>query len=206
MPKAADMNINTRLSFSQRPTVYLAGPITGLEFDNAQDWRYRVAQELAGAGIDAFSPLRAKEYLRSEGPLEDQYLDLHPLSSGRGIMTRDRYDCTQRDMVLVNLLGATRVSIGTVMEIAWADLARKPIVCVMEADNIHRHAMLNEAVGFEVRTLDEAVLITKAILLPEAAAPQVGGVVKTQAGAVDGEGEVLSRESLARDSWALRKD
>jgi hypothetical protein len=37
-------------------------------------------------------------------------------------MTRDRFDATRCDVLLVNLLGAERVSIGTMMEVAWADL------------------------------------------------------------------------------------
>lgn len=188
-----------------RPTVYLAGPITGLEYDNAEDWRGLVALELQEAGIDAFSPLRAKEFLRSLGPLEDQYHNLHPLSSSRGIMTRDRFDCTTRDLVFVNLLGSRRVSIGTVMEIAWADLLRKPIVCVMEEDNVHRHGMVTEAVGFEVRTLAEAVAITKAILLPRAGSvdPQAGHV--DEAGVSD-SGEGSDFERVRSESWELANE
>lgn len=201
--RTTPITVNTHVTYARRPTVYLAGPITGLEYDSAQDWRSQVVDELQVAGIDAFSPLRAKEYLRTQGALEDQYLDLHPLSSARGIMTRDRYDCTNRDMLFVNLLGAQRVSIGTVMEVAWADLARKPIVLVMEEDNVHRHAMLTEAVGFEVRTLDEAILITKAILLPQAVAPTVGGVAGHEAGRAD-EG-TPHVEAPAPTSASLRK-
>jgi hypothetical protein len=80
-------------------------------------------------------------------------------------MTRDRFDATRCDVLLVNLLGAERVSIGTVMEIAWADLRRTPIVAVMEEGNVHEHGMVNEAIGFRVTTLDEALNIIKSILI-----------------------------------------
>lgn len=152
---------------NHRFSVYLAGPITGLTFDGAADWRLKATDALAGFGIKGFSPLRAKDYLRSVGELTalcEGYGDLNCLSAPRGIMTRDRYDATHCNALLVNFLGATRVSIGTAMEIAWADLARIPVVVAMEAKgNPHDHGMINEAIGFRVTTIDEAIDVVKAI-------------------------------------------
>lgn len=150
-----------------RGTVYLAGPIAGLSYDQSCDWRTAAESALHAAGIRALSPMRMKEYLKDVrcfsgtcGPEGN----LGPLSGPRAVMTRDRFDATRCDVLLVNLLGATKVSIGTVMEIAWADLKRTPIVCICEPDNIHRHAMLDEAVGFWAISLDEGVEIVKAII------------------------------------------
>lgn len=150
-------------------SVYLAGPISGLTYDQADDWRRIAYDELARGGIHAMSPLRYKEYLRHMvagelSPTCAGYGELHCLSSPRGIMTRDRMDATRCDALLVNFLGATRVSIGTVMEIAWADAHRIPVVCVMEeSGNPHEHAMISEAIGFRVKTLDEAIHVVRAI-------------------------------------------
>ena len=113
-----------------KPSVYLAGPIAGLHYDAAQDWRSAVRDALAPE-IDAFSPLRSKEYLRKEGVLRDQYA-YAPLSSDRGITTRDHFDCQRCDIIFCNLLGANSVSIGTVMEIAWSYSYSKPLVLLME--------------------------------------------------------------------------
>ncbi len=113
------------------------------------------------------SPLRGKDYLRGIPALTADcagYGALNCMSSPRGIMTRDRFDATRCDALLVNLLGAARVSIGTVMEIAWADACRTPIVVAMEpAGNVHEHAMIAEAIGFRVPTLAEAIHVIKAI-------------------------------------------
>jgi nucleoside 2-deoxyribosyltransferase len=149
--------------------VYLAGPITGLTYGECTDWREFAVTSLAMAGIKGLSPMRAKEYLASLGRLSgtcEEYQHLGVMSTPRGIMTRDRFDATRCDVLLVNLLGADRVSIGTVMEIAWADVCRTPIVCAMEPEreNIHSHAMLFEAIGMRVPTLEEALHVTKAIL------------------------------------------
>ena len=153
-------------------SVYLAGPITGLTYDEGSDWRVAVKEELADHGIEAFSPLRAKEYLRvygqldSAGTTKSKYLGHHPLSDPPGIVARDRNDCTRKDMVLVNFLGAEIVSIGTCIELGWADAARVPIVIVMEEDNIHRHSLVNQLAGYITTDLEDALAIVKAVLLP----------------------------------------
>jgi nucleoside 2-deoxyribosyltransferase len=148
-------------------TAYLAGPITGLDYAGATDWRDHATACLAPFGIKALSPLRSKGYLRGVESFSadgDVYRDLSVLSTNRGIMTRDRHDATRCDVLLVNLLGAERVSIGTVMEIAWADACRTPIVCAIEPKgNPHEHGMVLEAIGFRVTHLDDAINIVKAI-------------------------------------------
>lgn len=151
------------------PAVYLAGPITGLSYDRASDWRRGIISALAAVGIKALSPMRAKEYLAQlAAPISgtgEEYAHLGPLSLPRGVMTRDRFDATRCDVLLVNLLGAKTISIGSVMEIAWADTHRIPIIAVMEpAGNPHEHMMINEALGYRVASLDDAVHIVKAIL------------------------------------------
>ena len=163
------------MSVAKTFQVYLAGPISGLTFDGAADWREFAKANLAENGIKALSPLRSKEYLRQvNGPLTgtgEEYAHLGVLSLPRGVMTRDRYDATRCDALLVNLLGADRVSIGTVMEIAWADLCRTPVIVAMEpSGNPHEHMMIAEAIGFRVPSLAEALHVVKAIADNPAAA------------------------------------
>jgi nucleoside 2-deoxyribosyltransferase len=62
------------------------------------------------------------------------------------------------------MAGATRVSIGTVMEIAWAHAYGKPVVLVMEEGNVHDHPMIRECSPFIVHTLDEGIELVNAIL------------------------------------------
>lgn len=149
--------------------VYLAGPITGLNFTGATSWRSAVAGQLADVGIKAYSPMRAKEYLSKLDSISGhgkEYAHMGVLSTPRAVMTRDRFDATRCDVIFVNLLGAKTPSIGTIMEIAWADAKRIPIVCAIEPEgNPHEHMMVTEAIGFRCATLDEAVHITKSILL-----------------------------------------
>lgn len=144
--------------------LYCAGPITGISYGESTDWREHVARKLP-PHIIAVSPMRGKPYLANEKDIKDSYEE-HPLSCQKGITCRDRMDVIRCDMILVNLLGANKVSIGSVMEVAWADAWRKPIIIVMEKDNVHSHAMLREVSGFIVSNLDEAIIIATTVLSP----------------------------------------
>ena len=149
--------------------VYLAGPITGLGFDDAHDWRQQVVEDLAEVGIEAFSPMRHKEALKGLPTISgttEEYEHLGPFARQKGILTRDRYDCTHADMIIMNLLGAQRVSIGTCVELGWADAFRVPVVMVIEpAGNVHEHCFTRELCGFRVERLEEAVAVVKAVLI-----------------------------------------
>lgn len=148
-------------------TVYLAGPISGLDYAGAVDWREATIRSLAAAGIRGLSPMRAKEYLSGMKDLDKncvEYGKINVLSSPRGIMARDYFDVTHCDLVLINFRGADRISMGTVMEVAWAYMKRVPVIAVMEAGNVHEHAMITQAIDYRVDTLDEAVALAKAIL------------------------------------------
>jgi nucleoside 2-deoxyribosyltransferase len=83
------------------------------------------------------------------------------MSTAKGINRRDFYDCTRSGAVLMNLLGTHKVSIGTVMEIAWAFQARVPVIVVMEKDNIHRHAMIEDSTTYLTSSLDKAYELVK---------------------------------------------
>jgi nucleoside 2-deoxyribosyltransferase len=152
--------------------VYLAGAISGHTYHEAQRWRNTVADSLAPQ-IECFSPLRCKDYLQAKGgPINGAY-EGHALSTARGIMTRDHWDCMTCDLVFANLLGATSVSIGTVMEIAWAHAYRKPVVFVIErTGNIHDHPMVTEAAGFRVETIAQGLEVTRAILTSRVSTPR----------------------------------
>lgn len=146
--------------------VYLAGPITGCSYLGCTDWRQAVKAELGDVGIAGISPMRGKTYLLNETNIGDSYEETL-LSSQRAIVCRDFFDVQRADVLLVNFLGAERVSIGTCMEIAWAYQTCKPVVLVMPRNDLHHdHAFIREMCQFRVDSLDEGVHIIKSILLP----------------------------------------
>lgn len=160
--------------------VYLAGPITGLTYQGADDWRKYAIDRLAEWGIDGLDPLRGKQYLAALGVLNDGGLgskisntynyaerDDWPMSKPAGITQRDRNDVRTCDLVLANFEACgpdTIVSIGTVIECGWADAFRKPLIIVSPQNSVYRHAMLERMAGFQVETLEQALDIIPAIL------------------------------------------
>lgn len=164
---------------SPERSVYLAGPISGCTYEGATDWREYAKWKLETHGITAYSPMRGKEYLRTEKVLQghpDAYVGLG-LSNPKGIVTRDRRDCQACDIVIMNLLPAEEtgiVSIGSMIEVGWADSIRVPIIVVMTEKNPHYHAMLTEIAGYVVKTLDDAIIVAAALLNPSPAVDLAG--------------------------------
>lgn len=153
-----------------RPSVYLAGPIAGLDYDGVIDWREHVRVSLQLVGIECYSPMRGKEFLsdvKEFSCLGEP--DAGHLATAEAITMRDHWDCMTRDLIFMNMLGAKKTSIGTVMEAAWGWAYRKPIVLIMESDgsNPHEHGMFTEATrAMRFETLAEGIAATKVILLP----------------------------------------
>ena len=138
-----------------KKALFLAGPLTGISYSDALGWREYVESKLP-ADVIAFSALRGKKYVTNESVLRDAYPE-HLLSTPQGTITRDRYDVSRCDALFVNFLNADNVSIGTIMEMAWADAWRIPIVLAMENGNIHDHAFVRQVAAFITADLDEAI-------------------------------------------------
>lgn len=149
--------------------VYLAGPISGCSFAGCTEWREGVIKDLAQDGIIGVSPMRSKEYLsklESISATGQEYAHMSAMSTPKGVTTRDRFDTQRATVVLVNLIGAKTVSIGTMIELGWADSVRVPVVLAMEPGNAHEHMMVESIAGFRLSTLEEAVSVVKAICRP----------------------------------------
>jgi nucleoside 2-deoxyribosyltransferase len=146
--------------------VYLSGPITACSYGEATDWRKYAANHLA-EGLAPLSPLRGQKYLEGVASIPD-HDEAAIFGSKKGLTSLDRNDVKRCDAVLVNLLGAQRVSLGTVMEIAWADAWDKPIVLVDEPGSLHEHAMISTVAEYTVDDLNTGVEVVNALLTPGA--------------------------------------
>lgn len=146
--------------------VYLAGPITGQTVSGCTTWRHRAKEYLDSLGFDAFSPMRGKDYIEDGVPLPAFYKrEPDPthisgiLSSARGVLARDHWDVKRCDILLAYFHEAERVSIGTVMEIAFAHAYDKPIVGVV--DEIHEHPFVCECITHPCDNLEDALEVIK---------------------------------------------
>ena len=170
--------------------VYLAGPIRGHDYDGAEAWRAHAAMVLWRSGIVGLSPMRGKHNLKAAGRLEGPTgtglatPEDNPLTGERAIFRRDRWDVRRSNLVLANFeetaiadhgmvldnLGFMSsvvceiASLGTAMEIAWADAYGVPVVAVIPKGNIHDHPLIRHGCLAIVTTLDEALDLIPTIL------------------------------------------
>ena len=152
--------------------VYLAGPISGLKYEEAYGWRDMVGHELSTYGIKCLSPLRSAIHLRNhKGLLTDCEIVpglecvVEAMSTPTGVVTRDKFDCVNCGVVILNLLGSKRVSIGSMVEVGWANASNIPIVLIMEkTGNCHEHAFVTECCQFRTTSINDATKVVRAIL------------------------------------------
>lgn len=150
-------------------SVYLAGPITGTMYEDARyGWR-KYASDRINPGIRILSPMRHEGQLAEElGPIKAEYNHKmnpkHLYTGGRIIVGKDHFDINQADVILVNLIGAERVSIGTMVEIGIAYAKRKAVVVAMEKGNIHDHPFVTSTAMVVTETLDDAITIVNGLL------------------------------------------
>ena len=145
--------------------VYLSGPIAGLTFTEGADWR-EYATKCFPPHIQGVSPLRGHRMLEGLGPITNLMIE-HPFRKDTAINRRDKFDTLRAAALLVNLLGTKKVSIGTVMEMAWAFDHSIPVVLAIEPEgNVHDHPMVRDCTTVRVSSLDEAIEAVVAIVAP----------------------------------------
>ena len=150
--------------------IYLAGPMGGLTYKEANHWRQFVSRSLYHASdgqIVSFSPMRGVERPKSSETALTNNDSCRPFVTPRTIIVRDYVDCQKADLIFVNFLGAKTLSIGTIMEIGFAYAHRIPIVAVIESDNVHaNHPMMEEAFTYKVDNLTDGMEAALTFLIP----------------------------------------
>jgi nucleoside 2-deoxyribosyltransferase len=75
----------------------------------------------------------------------------------RAAILQDKFDVVHCSAVLMNLTGAVGPSIGTMVELGWADAIGKPVVVVMDVGNPHDHGFVTTLAMTVVKTLEEGI-------------------------------------------------
>ncbi len=127
--------------------VYLAGPIDGVQRQEALDWREDVSQHLNQAGVSTFSPAHAFSvvYFGGNSPLNK--------ATARAVTEINRYAISQSSVVLA-YLPKDRTTIGTIREIEYAVSIGKPVVVLVERTDV---SFLSLYDTIQVSDWDEAV-------------------------------------------------
>ena len=136
--------------------IYLARPISGESFDDVVGYYTALSNELSSIGYDVLYPMVGKGELRTEIKFKSEGYG-NPESTNHAIVARDNWMVSMADLVFIDLVGASRVSIGCMCELAWAYQQRKHIVLVLEDGNIHDHAFVLEQASIVYREYKQAM-------------------------------------------------
>lgn len=146
--------------------VYLAGPITGLTYDEATDWRESIIdRDDWPSDWIALSPMRDKEQFRIPGRLPSTF------DNGGDAVQQDLADIRVSSAIIMNLTSTTFASIGTMAEMGYAYAVETPMIVVLDGlgergtdgrlkrlpPNPHDHIFVHEMSTVIVSSLDEAL-------------------------------------------------
>lgn len=135
--------------------IYTAGPITGLSYNQVMERYEAQTARLRDYGYEVFCPMVGKGFLKDEASLSGFGYD-SPTATNRAIKGRDKWMVKQSDIVLVDFTDAKVASIGSCMEIAWAEEFNKHVIVVMPKENVHRHAFILESADIIFENIYEA--------------------------------------------------
>lgn len=124
--------------------IYLVHPISGMTADEVFDYYTKTSKELTDQGYDVLTPMFGKENLRCEKEFRASGYK-SPCTTNHAIFNRDKWMVMQADIIYANFLNAKQVSIGSMMELAWASDHGKHVIVSMQDENPHAHAFVYEA-------------------------------------------------------------
>ena len=138
-------------------TVYLAGPITGLTYEQATIWRNNAKTVLRSKGYRCIDPMEGEA-----DTLNEHHPDLHRRVSE--IVHLDKYYVDQSDIIFVNFEHYDeKMSVGTISELAWAWSNGSIIVAVVPDGCPYDRAWLNVLYTFKCKTYHGALQKVKEI-------------------------------------------
>jgi len=131
---------------SKRLKIYLIHPISGLTYEQVNDYYNEKVKLYSDMGYEVFHSMTGKKQLRPEVEYKAHGIVGNPVATNHAIFERDNWMIQTVDMVFADLLGCKNVSIGSCMELAVAAHLRKHSVAAIEPGNPHMHAFVLEAV------------------------------------------------------------
>jgi len=139
-----------------RETVYLAGPIDGLHYDQAAGWRQDAQDRLEELGFKVYNPMSGKECLAGKVIKASEYKDKGVIFRKDAIVKMDLSRIRWSDIVLINFNTPT-LSGGTLVEVGFATALNKIIIAIIN-DTSYTHAFVTEN-AIVVNDLEEAIEI-----------------------------------------------
>lgn len=122
--------------------IYLAGFMSEKKLKETTEWRLRVRDYYIAKGwpIAFLDPWNGKEINNvTENGLKS---NIPP----KAIVTRDFDSVSESDLIVANLdtFGETRPPVGTLSEITWGWMMKKPVICITDNPNYFNHPFIKE--------------------------------------------------------------
>jgi len=145
--------------------IYCAHPICGRPLEEILTYYTATVNSLSNMGYDVLHPLAGirDTDVRNAVKFRDHGKG-NVLSSNHTITRRDLWMVRSADIVYVNLIGAGKVSIGSVAELTTGFNFGKHTIAVMEAHNIHRHAFVLEMADIIFESKEDAEMYLESFI------------------------------------------
>jgi nucleoside 2-deoxyribosyltransferase len=133
-------------------TVYLGGAFA--EFTPEQVLAKQAEMEaLLGTEIQCLKPMHQGSYPAELGELVTATLT-----------QRDHLQIKQSQLLILDFLGASKVSAGSMIEIGWATEMGKPVVAIAEAGNPNLTNMARNLITITATTRAQAAAVVRTLL------------------------------------------
>ena len=145
---------------SDKATLYLAGPMSGITWRQMLEWRQKVEWELQDHWR-VINPVRAQvspdklDDIHVASTQKDTNIDLNLTATA--ICSQDEFFIDQSDWLLANFIDSPHVSIGTIWELGYAYGTGKKILSVVEPGSIHDHPFVRRRSHLFTDNLEDAV-------------------------------------------------
>jgi len=146
--------------------IYVSRPICGCSYPEVVGWYDQTIKKLRKMGYSVYHPMTNKKALRTETEFKAHGYG-NPESTNHAIFERDRWMTENCDVFITYLANAQIVSIGSMMELAWASLLGKHTIVVIDKENIHEHAFVLEAADLVLPTYEEAMKYLRSFISQE---------------------------------------
>lgn len=135
--------------------IYLVGFISGEHMKECVEWRKKIVMHYRALDWDIIflDPLNGKDL---------ESIDKEGLNSNipqKAFLHRDYKCVTEADLIIANMntFGSTRPSIGSIYEMAWAWVLRKPLILITK-DSIYKdHPFTKDTYSVVVESVEELI-------------------------------------------------
>ena len=126
-----------------KKVVYLAGPVTHTRWVEVVEWRSLATNKIKEMGMGVLNPVR------------------HGIKNDGEITKLCKSDIEACDVMLVNLLGQKRenLSMGTIIELGWADAFGKPMIVIIEDGADFDYGILSEITPVRGKSIGEGLFL-----------------------------------------------